>query len=215
MYVCMQLYMQAGLNCRLSWSYQLDASRSCWWKRLSATPLGLHLKQRPPRDGKGRRPVIHHHRWSHSWSYVYARARQRPGRLLRAPLSYSKLMSWNDYCHSLWTEWQPIAIYILLCLISVSATPSGWVMPILWESSIGIICVSANIKLTDTMYACFVTAATYTYVWHALYVLISLYNYNYCVYSTSFRRFRGRVLSIYIRALICIHRQVSLALINT
>ena len=106
-------------------------------------------------------------------------------------------------------------IYILLCLISVSATPSGWVMPILWESSIGIICVIANIKLTDTMYACFVTAATYTYVWHALYVLISLYNYNYCVYSTSFRRFRGRVLSIYIRALICIHRQVSLALINT
>ena len=106
-------------------------------------------------------------------------------------------------------------IYILLCLISVSATPSGWVMPILWESSIGIICVSANIKLTDTMYACFVTAATYTYVWHALYVLISLYNYNYCVYSTSFRRFRGRVLSIYIRALICIHRQVSWALINT
>lgn len=112
MYVCMQLYMQAGLNCRLSWSYQLDASRSCWWKRLSATPLGLHLKQRPPWDGKGRRPVIHHHRWSHSWSYVYARARQRLGRLLRAPLSYSKLMSWNDYCHSLWTEWQPIAIYI-------------------------------------------------------------------------------------------------------
>jgi len=106
-------------------------------------------------------------------------------------------------------------IYIILCLISVSATPSGWVMPILWESSIGIICVSANIKLTDTMYACFVTAATYTYVWHALYVLISLYNYNYCVYSTSFRRFRGRVLSIYIRALICIHRQVSWALINT
>ncbi|KAG2576019.1 hypothetical protein PVAP13_6NG022901 [Panicum virgatum] len=34
--------------------------------------------------------------------YLYVCADE--GRLLRAPLSYSKLMSWNDYCHSLWTE---------------------------------------------------------------------------------------------------------------